>query len=44
VARTVAGATGGTPDAVATAAVAGAPTRRFTGADFAIDGGLKPTV
>jgi NAD(P)-dependent dehydrogenase (short-subunit alcohol dehydrogenase family) len=65
VAETIAGVAGGTPDAVATAAVADAPTRRFTepgevadlvlflaspragnitGADFAIDGGLKPTL
>lgn len=64
VAETVAEAAGGTPGSVATAAVAGTATRRFTepaevadlvlflassrtgnitGADFAIDGGLKPT-
>jgi NAD(P)-dependent dehydrogenase (short-subunit alcohol dehydrogenase family) len=65
VAETIAGASGSTPDAVASAAVADIPTRRFTepgevadlvlflaspragnitGADFAIDGGLKTTV
>jgi NAD(P)-dependent dehydrogenase (short-subunit alcohol dehydrogenase family) len=65
VAETVADAAGSTPDAVAAAAVAGTPTRRFTepgevadlvlflaspragnitGADFAIDGGLKTTL
>jgi NAD(P)-dependent dehydrogenase (short-subunit alcohol dehydrogenase family) len=65
VAETLAGAAGSTPDAVATAAVADTPTRRFTepgevadlvlflasprarnitGADFAIDGGMKPTL
>jgi NAD(P)-dependent dehydrogenase (short-subunit alcohol dehydrogenase family) len=65
VAETVAGAAGSTPAAVAAAAVAGTPTRRFTqpsevadlvlflaspragnitGADFAIDGGLKTTL
>ena len=65
VAETIAGVAGATPDAVATAAVADTPTRRFTepgevadlvlflaspragnitGADFAIDGGLKPTL
>jgi NAD(P)-dependent dehydrogenase (short-subunit alcohol dehydrogenase family) len=65
VAETIAGAAGSTPDAVAAAAVADTPTRRFTepgevadlvlflasprarnitGADVAIDGGLKPTL
>jgi len=65
VAETVAEAAGSTSDAVATAAVADIPTRRFTepgevadlvlflasprtgnitGADFAIDGGLKTTL
>jgi len=65
VAQTIAGAAGGTPDAVAAAAVAGTATGRFTepaevadlvlflaspragnitGADFAIDGGLKTTL
>jgi NAD(P)-dependent dehydrogenase (short-subunit alcohol dehydrogenase family) len=65
VAETLAGTTGSTPEAVAAAAVADAPTRRFTqpgevadlvlflaspragnitGADFAIDGGLKTTL
>lgn len=65
VAETVAGAAGGTPGSVASAAVADAATGRFTepgevadlvlflaspragnitGADFAIDGGLKPTL
>jgi NAD(P)-dependent dehydrogenase (short-subunit alcohol dehydrogenase family) len=65
VAKTLAEAAGSTPEAVATAAVAGTPTRRFTepgevadlvlflaspraanitGADFAIDGGLKTTL
>lgn len=65
VAETVAEAAGGTPGAVAAAAVADTPTRRFTepgevadlvlflasprtgnitGADFAIDGGLKTTL
>jgi NAD(P)-dependent dehydrogenase (short-subunit alcohol dehydrogenase family) len=65
VAETIAGVAGSTPGAVATAAVADTPTRRFTepgevadlvlflaspragnitGADFAIDGGLKTTL
>jgi NAD(P)-dependent dehydrogenase (short-subunit alcohol dehydrogenase family) len=65
VAETLAGAANSTPGAVATAAVAGTPTGRFTepgevadlvlflaspragnitGADFAIDGGLKTTL
>jgi len=65
VAETVAAAAGGTPESVATAAVSGTATGRFTepgevadlvlflasprtgnitGADFAIDGGLKPTL
>ena len=65
VAETIAGVAGSTPDAVAAAAVADTPTRRFTepgevadlvlflaspragnitGADFAIDGGLKTTL
>lgn len=65
VAETLAGAAGSTPAAVASAAVAGTPTGRFTepgevadlvlflaspragnitGADVAIDGGMKPTL